>query len=344
MKPWIKAILIAAVVCVVAGGLISAGALWDLKRSAYGDSGSAQSGGAPNTGITDLGSTELGTDGLGITSHTYTPEQTFTRLQINVVSSHVTLLPAGDGPCRVEYTQYASHPVTVAVEGDTLRITQKWGWSFDMLALQRTDVVVYLDQAQYEAASVVATSGSLELQAGLTFGTLRGETTSGRITCNASAQRELELDSTSGRITAENLTAGSFSAETTSGAIELSALTIDRELELDSGSGRITADAITCGSAELETTSGGIELTDLVSRGSLDAETASGGLHLTRCDAADLSLETVSGTVRGSLLTPKVFRTETVSGTIRVPDSGSGGVCHIETVSGSVTITLEPNS
>jgi DUF4097 and DUF4098 domain-containing protein YvlB len=52
-------------------------------------------------------------------------------------------------------------------------------------------------------------------------------------------------------------------------------------------------------------------------------------------------LKTTSGSVKGSLLTPKIFYTDTTSGSVDVPRSTEGGLCEIQTTSGSIRITIE---
>ena len=48
----------------------------------------------------------------------------------------------------------------------------------------------------------------------------------------------------------------------------------------------------------------------------------------------------ISGDVFGQLLSEKIFSVDNVSGIIDVPNTKSGGACHIETVSGYIKIFI----
>lgn len=58
-------------------------------------------------------------------------------------------------------------------------------------------------------------------------------------------------------------------------------------------------------------------------------------------DAGELYLKTESGSVSGTVLTEKVFLTETVSGTVNVPKTAKGGKCEIITKYGDVDISVK---
>ena len=94
------------------------------------------------------------------------------------------------------------------------------------------------------------------------------------------------------------------------------------------------------GELDLEVSTGDVTLTDTIASGNLRAETTTGDVTLTRADAAALNLKTTSGAVTGTLRTPKIFYTDTTSGSVDVPRSTEGGICEIKTTSGSIRMTI----
>ena len=58
-------------------------------------------------------------------------------------------------------------------------------------------------------------------------------------------------------------------------------------------------------------------------------------------DAAQISVKTSTGDVTGTLLSEKVFITETSTGTIRVPKTITGGKCEITTSTGNIKIDIK---
>ena len=242
MKKGTKIALIVAVACLVVGLPLFAVPVARLTAQPLSPvTDLRQEGERLDPSATTDGQTEEAPNNSGLTAHVWQPERSFTGIRVEVVNPHVTVLPAEDGITRVEYTQDSRYPITLQQEGDTLRVTQKDYWTMGLLdLLTRPQIRIYLAEQTYNALSVDVTSGSVEVAAGLTFGTISLETTSGSITCHADARGELELDSTSGSVAVENITAASLSAETTSGSITITATTVERELELDSTSGMTT--------------------------------------------------------------------------------------------------------
>lgn len=300
MKTWKKIVLALGIVCLLTGLLVCVVAVARLD---------GRSDNPLDTLLSQISVLPHNADGQqtgdGSVSHIYIPECDFSRLHMDLVDARIILLPAKDGRPRVEYTENPDHPISLSLEEGTLQILQESTWYFSFLPLPRSQIRVYLENRQYDAAILETTSGDIELSAGLAFGTVRAKSTSGSITCHAQVMGALELGSTSGKLSVSD---------------------------------------VTCGEASLETTSGRLEMTNLLCRGELEAETTSGALRLQACDARNLSLESVSGSIRGSLRTDKQFRTETVSGAVHVPLSSGTGLCEIETTSGSIHITVEAAS
>ena len=57
-------------------------------------------------------------------------------------------------------------------------------------------------------------------------------------------------------------------------------------------------------------------------------------------DAAELFVKTDTGDVTGSLLTDKIFITQTNTGDVDVPDTAAGGRCEIRTNTGDIEIKI----
>ena len=65
---------------------------------------------------------------------------------------------------------------------------------------------------------------------------------------------------------------------------------------------------------------------------------STGDIKLDKSDAAEIFIKTSTGNVTGTLLTEKVFITQTSTGNIKVPKSIKGGRCEITTSTGNIKI------
>ena len=68
---------------------------------------------------------------------------------------------------------------------------------------------------------------------------------------------------------------------------------------------------------------------------------STGDVKFDGSDAAEIFIKTDTGDVTGSLLTDKVFITQTDTGNIDVPKTVNGGRCEISTDTGDIKISVK---
>ena len=76
----------------------------------------------------------------------------------------------------------------------------------------------------------------------------------------------------------------------------------------------------------------------LLPQKSFTIERSTGNVKFDRSDAAEIFVKTNTGNVTGSLLTDKVFTTQTDTGDVSVPKTVTGGRCEIKTDTGDIKI------
>ena len=67
---------------------------------------------------------------------------------------------------------------------------------------------------------------------------------------------------------------------------------------------------------------------------------STGDIRFDNSDATEIFVETDTGNVTGSLLTDKVFITQTDTGNVNVPKTVTGGRCEITTDTGNIKIIV----
>ena len=82
-------------------------------------------------------------------------------------------------------------------------------------------------------------------------------------------------------------------------------------------------------------------LKNVSASGRICIESDTGNVKFDGSDAAEISVKTSTGNVSGTLLSEKVFITETATGRINVPATTSGGKCEIKTATGNISIEIE---
>ena len=274
----------------------------------------------------------------------------FDRIRIDVIAASVELVPSEDDKCRVttkdsDYVEYTAY-----VLEDTLMIratdTRRWYERLFTPSVSGRSVKVALPREEYKSLTVETVSGRVSINVRYTFSEdVTLTSTSGTIGTAAAIGGHLDLRSTSGDLYAMGFL-NTVTAHSTSGKVSLGGKTVDGDCiaataDLETTSGEIILLYTASDTLTAETGSGGIDLTDTTVAGHIQAETTSGSIRFARADAETLDLKTTSGSVKGSLLTPKIFYTDTTSGSVDVPRSTEGGLCEIQTTSGSIRITIE---
>ena len=168
--------------------------------------------------------------------------------------------------------------------------------------------------------------------------------------------------SSSGGMALENVSSDYLRATSVSGEIRVMGSDFRNTSYFETGSGNMEITASDCGEQSITAISGDVSLQNITGT-SLNARntsgeiiigdalysenvlchTVSGEIQFTGLDSEMLEFLSTSGDVSGNLLSPKNFIVDTNSGYASFPPSDeSAGTCHISTVSGNISIAIEP--
>lgn len=105
--------------------------------------------------------------------------------------------------------------------------------------------------------------------------------------------------------------------------------------------GDIRLSGIGCRELNVQSTTGETVFENVIVDGTLAVEKSTGSVILTDADAGEIVIDTSTGDVRGTVLSEKVFDVQTSTGSVDVPQSGSGGKCRIRTSTGDIKIKVK---
>ncbi len=245
---------------------------------------------------------------------------------------------------------------------------------------EEAEITVYLPESEYEKLVIDNDSGRVDVLSDFTFAEANVHNTSGRTNFMADVEGTLKVENTSGGMYVGENCVGDLSIKGTSGTIEVMSVVATGTVEVDGSSGGISVSKVECenifventsgvlhlseitatGDVNVKGTSGGVHLedvecktltgsnssgkiycTNVIASGDINLDNSSGGIALEACDAANLNLSATSGSVRGSLLTEKIFVAEATSGSVDVPMTGdSDEICTVTTTSGSIKMSI----
>ena len=254
---------------------------------------------------------------------TYTLSETFSVINVDTDTADVIFLPSKDGNCTVVCYEMENAQHLVDVQNDSLNIriqnSKKW-YEYIGINFGTPKITVSLPQSQYDALFIHSSTGDVNISKDFQFSILDISVDTGDVTNFASVSENMKIKTDTGDIRMENISANTLNLTVSTGDTYLT--NIDCENLMTKGS------------------TGDIVLKNVIAANTFSIERSTGDVKFDRCDASEIFVNTDTGNVTGSLLSEKVFITDTSTGNISVPQSTSGGKCSVTTSTGDIRLEL----
>ncbi|MBQ6550452.1 MAG: DUF4097 family beta strand repeat protein [Lachnospiraceae bacterium] len=324
MKNTTKTWLIAAAVMILTGIIILAGALminkWNLSS-------------------------------IGIFTrqdyHTVQHEITedFDDISIETDTADILFVLSLNGRCAVDCYETEKTPHSVSVEHGTLKITsadyRKWYDHISFFNAGDPRITVYLPKAIYNELLISEHTGDVELPKEFTFNHIGIAASTGDVECYASARGSVEIALSTGDIKVEDITAEKLALSVSTGHVRVSGAEVYGGFSVSVSTGDSDLEDVKCLYFESTGDTGRLNMKDMTARDTFNIRRSTGDVKLDDCDAAELYITTDTGDVSGTLLTDKVFLTESDTGRIDVPKTITGGRCEIKTDTGDISFRVD---
>lgn len=257
-------------------------------------------------------------------TNTYEFNEDFANIVVNVETAAVTFVPSESDVCKVECVEEEILKHSAKIQDGTLTISavnnRKW-YDYICINFWSPKVTVYLPKEVYTSLSVATATGNIEISDKFSFETVAVAGMTSNITCHAQVSKSVEMNTTTG-----NITLGSAQIET----VKLSATT-----------GKVIVNDVSCNKLTAKSSTGHIQFKNVIAKESIKAQNTTGGVELGGCDATNIMVNTSTGDVNGTLLSEKIFITDTSTGRVSVPKTTSGGKCEITTSTGDINIGIK---
>lgn len=267
----------------------------------------------------------------------------FRNIVIQADTDQIVFAPSEDGECRVVFYENENRPHQVKMEDQTLTIlsedNREWYGFFDLL-FETPKITIYLPQAEYGDLTVEASTGDIDIPEGFLFENIDIDITTGSAACLSSARDQFSIKASTGDITAGNFSAEDISLSVTTGRIDCSSVESTGNIDVHVSTGRAVLKDVTCVDLYSDGSTGDLDLQNVIASGEFHLERSTGDIRFDRCDAETVYAKTSTGDVKGTLLSDKIFITDTGTGDIDVPGTTEGGKCEINTGTGDIRIEI----
>lgn len=282
MKKSKKVAIIAAIVMLIVGSLISIGALVSL-----------------NFDFLKLNSGDFVTN-------TYTIDDDFSNIFVNGDVCDIRFVPAENNVCKVICNENDNIFYSVNVEENTLKITKydesKWYEHIGIYFGSSADLTVYLPQKDYESLKIENASGNVNIDESFSFGSADITSVSGDIDFSANVTGQMNIFSVSGNINISGINCENVKVNTTSGDICLSDLIANDGIACESISGEINLNSCDGENLNIKTTSGDVKCS-LLSEKTFITDTVSGDINVPNSNSEEkCQISTVSGNIDISVI------------------------------------------
>lgn len=245
-------------------------------------------------------------------------------ITIDADTEDIELVFSEDGECKVECFERVGAKHSVEVTDGALTVKQPKNrsfWNFIGVDFHSAKITLYLPHADYDRLQIASSTGAIEVAKDFRLLEADISVSTGDVYFNALVYGTLKIGSSTGKICVKDTSVGSLDLSVSTGKVEL-------------------AD-ISCKSLKTDGDTGDLSMKNVVATEKIAINRSTGDVKLEACDAAELSITTDTGDVTGSLLTSKVFITETDTGRVEVPKTATGGKCEITTDTGDIKINIE---
>lgn len=276
-------------------------------------------------------------------TNTHDVTEPFSNISLVTDTADIVFALSNDGKCSVECYEEENAKHSVTVENGTLTVKvneQKSLYDYIGFYFGSPKITVYLPKAEYSTLSVKDGTGNVEIPKGFTFEIADISLNTGDVDFSAAARKTVKIKTSTGNISAKDTSAGALDLAVATGKITVSGVSCTGDITVGVSTGETDLADVSCKNIISDGTTGRIFLNRVIAENKLSIKRSTGNVKFKGCDAAELYVKTSTGNVTGSLLTDKVFITETGTGRIDVPETSVGGRCEIKTDTGDIEIKI----
>lgn len=258
-------------------------------------------------------------------TNNYEIDENYKNISIVTDTADIVFSPCENSKTSVECSEQKNIKHSVAVKDGALVIeivdTRKW-YEHIGINFGTPKITVHIPQGEYGALSVKSSTGDVEIPKNFKF-------------------ERIDISASTGDIRVENVSAGSLDLSVSTGEVIASGIACEGEVNVNVSTGHTKLTDVECKNIISNGSTGDISLKNAVATEKLSIERSTGKVKFDGCDASEIFVKTDTGDVKGSLLSEKVFITQTDTGRVDVPKTVNGGKCEIITDTGNIKIDIQ---
>lgn len=277
-------------------------------------------------------------------TNTHEISEEFRNISLKTETADILFAASDDGMCRVSCYETENEKHSVVVQDGTLTINvvneRKW-YEYIGIAIGTPRITVYLPETEYTSLFIKESTGDIEIPKDFKFEGIDISLSTGDVKSFASASEMIKIKTSTGDIGVENISTNILDLSVSTGKITASNIICDGDIKINVFTGKINITDIKCKNVISSGSTGDIFLKNVIAAEKFSIKRSTGDVRFDGSDAAEVIVETDTGDVTGSLLTDKIFITQSDTGRVDVPKTLTGGRCEINTDTGDIKIKID---
>ena len=197
------------------------------------------------------------------------------------------------------------------------------------------------DVFKFKDASIDISTGDISFMA-LVEGDLKINLSTGDTSIYKAKMKNLSIECSTGQIKVQECEIlNNCKLKFSTGRSDLDNTIIGNDLTINGTTGDFNSNDSKVNNANIKLSTGDCTLTNFVASNTLTIETSTGDVKFDGSDAKNINVNTDTGSVKGTILTEKIFDVKTDTGDISHPKTYTGGICKIKTDTGDVKISYK---
>lgn len=274
---------------------------------------------------------------------TYEVGEQFASISVDSYISDISFIPCDGDFAKVVCYKPRNSDYSVDVNGDNLFITENYDYKDNIrfFNFKNPTISVYMPQNDYKSLIISSKTGDTYIPGDFDFESVNITATTGDVKCMACASDKIKIALSTGDITVERTNSEEMELSVTTGSIDIMSVKCTGDLKVNVRTGRSKLSSVKCQNFISKGNTGDINLKDVIAEDMFYIERSTGDVIFEACDAHGITVTTSTGSVRGTLLSEKLFIAKSNTGSVKVPQTVTGGNCDIKTKTGDIKISLQ---
>lgn len=274
----------------------------------------------------------------------YTMDENYKNITVVTDTADIVLVPSEHETHSIVCYEPQNVKHAVSVKDGTLFIevtdTRKW-YEYLRINFRTPKITVSIPQGEYGSLVIKGDTGDVDIPKAFTFEEATVALSTGDVDFCATVLKQLTVKTSTGDIEVEKTTVGALDLLVSTGEITAENVFCEGNAKISVSTGKTDLDNVTCKNLTSTGDTGKIVLNDVIVTEKLLINRSTGDVTFDGADAKELFVKTSTGDVRGTLLSEKVFITQTDTGKVDVPQTVSGGKCEISTDTGDIKLSIK---